>query len=160
MTKLYEIANEYAQLLNEDLPPELLADTIEAFEGEYTDKVKNLLALIKNEQMMVDALKAESKNLKDRASAIESKIESIKQYIIESMNTLDKKKLTAGIHTLTVRAPSMSVQIDDVDKLPSEFVQYITEVKPDKNLIKEKLKLGQSIDGACLVTGKQSLLIK
>ena len=29
MTELYKIANEYAAIMSEDLPPELIADTIE-----------------------------------------------------------------------------------------------------------------------------------
>lgn len=160
MPKLYDIANEYAQLLNEDLPADMIADTVEAFEGEFTDKVENILGLIKNEQYTCDALKAEAKKLNERAKATQNRIDNLKSYIIESMNTLDKKSMNAGVHSLTVRAPSKSVNIIDVHKLPAEFVEYVTEVKPDKNLIREKLNLGEEIEGAEIKTGKQSLLIK
>ncbi|EMQ3385133.1 siphovirus Gp157 family protein, partial [Escherichia coli O3:H7] len=49
MSKLYEIANEYAKLMDSDLEPEMIADTIEGMEGEFTDKIEQLLAIIKNE---------------------------------------------------------------------------------------------------------------
>lgn len=160
MPKLYDIANEYAQLLNEDLPADMIADTVEAFEGEFTDKVENILGLIKNEQYTCDALKAEAKKLNERAKATQSRIDNLKSYIIESMNTLDKKSMQAGVHALTVRKPSKSVNIIDAHKLPAEFVEYVTEVKPDKNLIKEKLKLGEQIDGAEMQVGKPSLIVK
>ena len=78
----------------------------------------------------------------------------------ELLQTMELKKLNAGVHTISVRKGVQSVQIDDLEKLPPEFVEYVTDIKPDKNLIKEKLKLGQSIDGATLVTGKSSLIIK
>ena len=38
MSKLYEIANEYAKLMDSDLEPEMIADTIEGMEGEFTDE--------------------------------------------------------------------------------------------------------------------------
>lgn len=160
MPKLYDIANEYAQLLNEELPVDMIADTVEAFEGEFTDKVDNILGLIKNEQYTCDALKAEAKKLNERAKATQNRIDNLKSYIIESMNTLDKKSMQAGVHALTVRAPSKSVNIIDAQKLPAEFVEYVTEVKPDKNLIKEKLKLGEQIEGAEMQVGKPSLIVK
>lgn len=160
MPKLYDIANEYAQLLNEELPADMIADTVEAFEGEFTDKVENILGLIKNEQYTCDALKAEAKKLNERAKATQNRIDNLKSYIIESMNTLDKKSMNAGVHSLTVRAPSKSVNIIDAHKLPAEFVEYVTEVKPDKNLIKEKLKLGEQIEGAEMQVGKPSLIVK
>lgn len=47
MSKLYEIANEYAKLMDSDLEPEMIADTIEGMEGEFTDKIEQLLSVIK-----------------------------------------------------------------------------------------------------------------
>ena len=54
MSELYKIANEYAALMSEDLPPELIADTIEGIEGEFTDMVSAILALCKNESAYAD----------------------------------------------------------------------------------------------------------
>lgn len=160
MTALYEIANDYAKLANEDMDPEMIADTLEGIEGEFTDKMEQVLAVVKNELALANMLKAEAKNLQERAKACENRAENIKQYIISSMATMDKPKLNAGIHTLTVRKPVTSVKIDDADSLPADYIDYVTTVKPNKNLIKEKLKLGESIEGASLVLGKPSLIIK
>ncbi|MEL7307079.1 MAG: siphovirus Gp157 family protein [Pseudomonadota bacterium] len=160
MTALYEIANEYAKLANEDMDPEMIADTLEGIEGEFTDKIEQVLAVAKNELALAEMLKAEAKNLADRAKACQNRAENIKQYIIASMSTMEKTKLNAGIHTITVRKPVQSVHIDDVDSLPPEFVEYETTAKADKNLIKEKLKLGEEVNGASLVLGKPTLLIK
>lgn len=160
MSKLYEIANEYAELANSEMDAEMIADTLEGIQGEFEGKAEQLLAIIKNEQALEAALKAEAKNLNNRAKSCANKVSSIKSYLIESMNTMDKKSLNAGVHKITVRNGVQSVNVLDLEKIPHEFVEYETTIKPDKNLIKEKLKLGESVDGVELVTGNQSLLIK
>ena len=160
MSKLYEIANEYAELANSDMDAEMIADTLEGIQGEFEDKAENLLAIIKNELALAEMLKAEAKKLTERATSCINRANNIKSYMAESLQTMELKKLNAGVHTISVRKGVRSVQIDDLEKLPPEFVEYVTDIKPDKNLIKEKLKLGQSIDGATLVTGKSSLIIK
>lgn len=160
MSKLYEIANEYAELVNSDMDAEMIADTLDGIKGEFEDKAENLLAIIKNELALSEMLKAEAKNLTERARACANRAEGIKSYMAESLQTMELKKLNAGVHTISLRKGVQSVQIDDLEKLPPEFVEYVTDIKPDKNLIKERLKLGDSIDGATLVTGKSSLIIK
>lgn len=160
MAALYKIANEYNALCNEDMDPELISDTLEGIEGEFTDKVEQILAVIKNEQSLAAALKAESKALSDRAKATENRIESMKRYIATSMLSADMKKLNAGIHAITIRKPSASLQIDNADLVPVDFKEYETVVKINKNAIKSELKLGKEIEGVSLVLGKPSLIIK
>ena len=160
MTALYKIANEYAALENEDLDPEMIADTLEGIEGEFSAKLEQLLSIVKNQNALAAMLKGEAESMSERAKSCKAKAESIKQYIIKSLQTMDKTKMNAGLHTVTVRKPSKSVNIIDIDSLPTEFVKYETLVKADKNLIAEKLKLGQTIEGAELVSGKPSLIIK
>ena len=160
MSKLYEIANEYAELANSEMDAEMIADTLEGIQGEFEDKAEQVLAIIKNELALEEMLKAEAKSLTERAKASANKVANLKAYLAESMQTMDKKKINAGVHSLTVRKGVQSVNILDLESLPIDFVDYQTVIKPDKNLIKEKLKLGEKIEGAELVTGKSSLLIK
>lgn len=159
MTALYEIAGEYASLMDEGLDLELIADTLEGIEAEFDAKVEQLLAVIKNQQALVEALKTEASRMTARAKQSEAKIDSIKSYIADCMEKTDRKKLTAGVHSLTVREPSASVEIDDYDALPVEFVEYETVAKADKNAIKAALKLGD-VPGAHIKYGKPSLIIK
>ncbi len=158
--QLYKIANDYAQLMAEDFEPDMIADTVEAIEGEISDKIEQLLAITKNKAALAEALKKEADALNERAKSLLKHNENIKQYIIQSMTTMEKKRFNAGIHTLTVRAPSVSVKIDDVSLIPPEYVEYVTEMKPDKNAIKQQLKSGAEIEGAHLELGKPALIIK
>lgn len=160
MEPLYKIANEYASLMNEDLDPEFLADTIEGMEGEFDAKVEQLLALIKNQKYYADALKEEASKLAERAKHAENKIDSIKQYIVSCMETSGRKSLTAGLQSLTVRAGSVSVEVENPDIIPAQYVTYETTAKVDKMAIKAQLKAGAVIEGVSLKTGKPSLIIK
>lgn len=160
MSKLYEIANDYAKLLDEDLEPELIADTLEGMEGELKDKIEQLLAICKNETGYAERLKEEAKSLNERAAATLNRVERIQEYISLALSTAGLKKIRAGIHQVTIRSPSESVEIVDSNALPAKFVEYETTIKPDKLAIKHELKAGHQIPGAQLKIGKPSLLIK
>ncbi|HGE8334234.1 TPA: siphovirus Gp157 family protein [Serratia marcescens] len=160
MSKLYDIANDYAKLMDSGLAPEMIADTIEGIDGELVDKVEQLLAICKNEQFYAEALRNESKSLLERASVVENKISSIKDYIARSLETAGKKSIRAGLHQVTVRVPSRQVDITDASILPIEFVEYETVVKPDKLAIKHQLDAGIAVPGAQIKLGKPSLIIK
>lgn len=160
MSKLYEIANDYARLMDADFDADEIADTLEGMEGELTDKIEQLLAIVKNESGYAERLKEEAKSLNERAAVIQNKIENILAYIASSLEMAGKKKIRAGLHQVTVRAPSESVDITDSSALPPEYVEYETVIKADKLAIKHQLKAGNSIPGAQLKFGKPSLIIK
>lgn len=160
MTKLYEVANDYARLMDSDMEPGMIADTLEGIEGELTDKISQLLAVCKNLYALSDALKAESSSLSARAKTADNQIASIKEYIAKSLELAGKKKITAGLHQVSVRAPSKSVDITDAGALPAELVEYETTIKPDKLAIKHLLDAGKDVPGAQIKIGKPSLIIK
>lgn len=160
MSALYEISSEYAKLLNEDIDPEIIADTLEGIEGEFTDKVGQLLAMIKNDTAYSLSLKEEAKKLNERASVINNRVERIKSYIAESMETMEKKTVTSGVHQVTARKKSVSVDITDLTTLPPSVCEYETMIKADKKEIKKLLTAGEKVTGAVLKYGKPSITIK
>ena len=68
--------------------------------------------------------------------------------------------MKAGLHQVTVRAPSKSVEITDINAIPPDFVEYETTIKPDKLAIKHQIEAGIDIPGAQIKIGKPSLIIK
>ncbi len=160
MTSLYEIANDFAKLTDSDMDPEMIADTLDGIQGEMEMKVENCLAIIKNELAYAEALKQESQSLIERAKACIARTDRLKEYIAQSLETAGKKSLKAGVHQVTVRAPSKSVEITDSGALPSEFVEYETTIKADKMAIKKQLEAGIDVPGATIKSGKPSLIIK
>lgn len=160
MTALYKIANDFAKLTDSDMDPEMIADTLDGIEWELEAKVEQILAACKNEQAYAETLKEESKNLAERAKATENRVTRMMEYVANSLKTAGKKSLKAGIHQVTLRAPSKSVEITDASALPAEYVEYDTVIKADKLAIKHKLEAGIDIPGARIKIGKPSLLIK
>lgn len=160
MTALYQIANDFAKLTDSDMPPEMIADTLDGIEWELEAKVEQILAVCKNELADAEALKEEARRLIDRAKASENRVVSLKEYVARSLEAAGKKSMKAGLHQVTVRAPSKSVEITDVNAIPPDFVEYETTIKPDKLAIKHKIEAGIDIPGAQLKVGKPSLIIK
>ncbi|MCX8980829.1 siphovirus Gp157 family protein [Citrobacter portucalensis] len=160
MTALYQIANDFAKLTDSDMPTEMIADTLDGIEWELEAKVEQILAVCKNELADAEALKEEARRLIDRAKASENRVVSLKEYVARSLETAGKKSMKAGLHQVTVRAPSKSVEITDVNAIPPDFVEYETTIKPDKLAIKHQIEAGIDIPGAQLKVGKPSLLIK
>lgn len=160
MSKLYEIASDFAKLQDSDFSPEEIADTLEGIEGELADKIEQLLAICKNETSYSEALKQEAKALSERSSAIDNRVANIKAYIATSLDAAGKKSIRAGLHQVTIRASSKSVEIDDASKIPPEFVEYETAIKADKLAIKHQLEAGIDVPGTRLKQGKPSLLIR
>ena len=160
MASLYEVSSQYAALMSEDFPPELIADTLEGIEGELTDKVSSILALCKNESAYADSLKDEAASLNERAKAITNKVERLRQYIADCMTQADMKKVRAGVHEVTLRAASKIVEVTDPMAIPVDLVEYETVVKPNKLEIKRRILAGEEIAGATVKDGKTSLIIK
>lgn len=160
MRELYKISRDIHDLLSSGMDDELIKDTLDGLEGEFELKLENVIGYMKNEESYAKSLKEESKKLADKAKAIESKNDKLKEYILNSMSALDKKSIRTGLHTVSVRKGVQSVTINDIDKIPTEFIQIKVTEQPDKNLIKEKLKLGEKIEGASLEIGKPSITIK
>lgn len=160
MAALYKIANSFAALMNEGLEPELIADTVDGIEGEFTDKVESLLAIIKNKNAYAKALKVEADSLAARAKAVNNQTEGLKQYIAHSLKTMDKKKITAGLHTVTIRKPVQVLKIADASKLPVDLVDISVVHKAKTTDIKNLLKSGEKVEGATLEDGKESISIK
>ena len=160
MTALYHIANDFAKLTDSGMEPEMIADTLDSIEWELEAKVEQILAVCKNESAHADALREESKRLAERARLSENRVARLKEYIARSLETAGKKSITAGLHEVTVREPSRSVEITDSGALPPQFVEYETTIKADKLAIKKLIDAGQEVPGAIIKVGKPSLIIK
>lgn len=160
MTRLYEIASDYARLSDSDMSAEMIADTLDCIAGEMEVKIENCIAIIKNEVALAEALKAEASNLNERAKFALSRAESLKRYIAESLYLTGMKTIRAGIHQVSTREPVQTVEITNIDDIPADFITWETNPKPLKLEIKKQLEAGVSVPGATLKAGKMSVLIK
>ena len=120
------------------------ADNLEELEGEYLDKLEACGIYCKNEQAEIDAIKAEEKRLADRRRVKENKVKRLKEYMLQSMDATQTKKLDTPKCYISTRK-SQRVVIDNESKIPRQYV--VMKESIDKTEIRKALKNG-TVDGA------------
>lgn len=163
--KLYEIANSYQQVLQMaeagELDEKTANDTLESIVGEFSEKAKNCMMIVRQLESDSAGIKAEIDRLKALQNQSEKAAEALKNYIKFGMESVGADKLDLGIFKLTLKAPTKAVEVTDTSKIPDEYWRVVPETKAvDKSLIATMIKTGKEVPGAILVDGKRALLIK
>lgn len=163
--KLYEIANNYMQVLQlaeaGELDKESVKDTLESISGEFEEKAKNCMMIVRQLESDAVSIKAEIERLKCLQDQSVKSAESLKEYIKYGMESIGRDRLDLGIFKLTLKSPTKAVEIVDASVIPEDYWRVIPETKSvDKSLIATMIKTGKEIPGAKLVDGKRALLIK
>jgi hypothetical protein len=164
MKQLYKLTDQISKLQeafdNGDIPENALADTMEVIEGEFDDKAKAIMAMVRNTDSDITAIADEIKRLNDRAKVLQNQQDSVKEYLRFNMQESGIDKISCSLFTLTLRKSVKIVIIDDVESLPDKYVTVKTVEQPDKKLLLSDLKDGEAIEGAHLEDGKRALMIK
>ena len=160
MTKLYELTERYMQLidLSEQLDPETFKDTLDAIQDSLEDKVENTAKVVKSLEADVTAIKEEEKRLKERRQVLETKIDSIKNYLKEQLELAGIDKVKRPTITVSIQKNPPSVKVIDEKLIPSSFM-IAKAPELDKKAVLEKLKDGEEVPGVELFQGR-SLRIK
>jgi methyl coenzyme M reductase subunit D len=66
------------------------------------------------------------------------------------MERVEKEDVRAGDVTLKIKNNPQYVKIENEDAIPAQFKLEVTEIRIDKNSIKDALKDGEEVDGAVL----------
>ncbi len=161
---LYKVADEYLQVCEalldqkDELPAEVIANTIEALAGDVEKKSINVAAYYKNLQKEVAAMKDYEKEMRDRRRRLENHTERLREYLKSNMQRCGMQKIKGTEFTISIRKSPDSVVIDDAYSLPQDYIDHI-DIHPDKNKIKQAIQAGEKIPGAHLETGS-SLIIR
>lgn len=160
---LYQIESQINRLLEMDdewvdtETGELLSYAqVEALEMAREEKLENWALWVKNQRSLIDSIKAEEKNLKERRDRLEARLARSTEHL---QGYLAGEKLSTARVSVSYRK-SEAVEIScPVDALPESFQRVKTTVEPDKTALKAALKAGEEIDGVQLVS-RQSMQIK
>ena len=159
--KLYDIANQLHALEHlgesDDLPAEVIKDTLEALEGDFEAKAvqvgKFVLALEANAAAVEQAAKA----MAARSTRIYARAQNIKAYLQFHMQALPKKRIEAPDCILVRRANPPAVVITDELAIPPQY--WIQPEPPPKRLDKKAIKAaidkGERIEGAFVEAGER-----
>lgn len=163
--KFYDVAKDYIEKM------EYLEQGINAETGEMTDnenqlaiwtdeltkdlkdKSANVIAVVRNQELTIEALDTEIERLKAMKDSIEKKLDKFKCYIKSAMvvNGIEKIETPIGNIKFT---KSTAVEIYDEKLIDKKFIKIETKEKISKTDIKNALKAGEEVQGARLVENK------
>jgi hypothetical protein len=165
MANLYEITQDYLQILSmmedPDLDPQTLADTMEAVEGELEIKAENYAKVMKNLEADVAGIKAEIDRLSERKNTIENNIKNMKSALQMAMETTGKTKFKTELFSFNIQknAPTVVIDASDPNNIPPDFLKF-KEPEVDKTAIKAAIQNGMDLTGVAHLEQRESLRIK
>lgn len=163
--KLYEISQTYQQLLDAidagEIPEEAIADTLEAVEGELTDKIDNIACMLKAIRAEADMIKAEAAQLQERARSKQNQADKLAAYLLDAMKQTGKNEVETARNRLAIRRNPEAVTIAD----PTKFIEWAKENNkelltyappvPNKTQIKEAIKTGATVPECKIERGER-----
>lgn len=151
---LYEIAQAYRHALeniadSDELPPEVIRDTLESLEGDFDTKATNVAKFILSLEANAEAISEASKAMELRALRIRKRVESLKNYLLLQMQLVDRHRIDApDIHMRRQDNPPAVVVMDE-SIVPPHYWRQPLPPPPviDKKAIMETLKTGAEVPG-------------
>jgi hypothetical protein len=156
---LYEIAAEYraaaSQLADLDLPPEVVADTLEGLAGDLETKSTNVAMFIRSLEATAAQIKDAEAAMEARRKAIEARANHVRKYLLDNMQACGITKIESPWFKLSVRSNPPAVVIDNAGLIPGNLYVYPSapEPYPDKKAIKAAIEAGIEFEGAHLERG-------
>ena len=165
MAKFYDVVNDYIErmeYLEQGINSETgemsddgtqLAIWTEELTQDLKDKSANVIAVVRNQELTIEALDNEIERLEAMKDSIKKKLDKFKTYIKSSMivNNIEKIETPLGIIKFT---KSTTTEIYDESLIDKKFIEVVTTEKISKEKIKAALKAGEEVQGAKLVENK------
>lgn len=143
--------------------PELAEDEelrASALEGETQlhEVLARLVDYAQESACLASAIKERMAGLAARKAAAERREEAARKLIFRLMQKADVRKVPLPEATLSITTVAPSVRILDEALLPARFVR--ASYSPLKAEIKDALKAGEAVPGACLDNGGERLSVR
>ena len=150
MSTMYELTADYLEVLDlandPDIPPEVVADTLEGIGEEIEVKAENTAKILKELEASVAASKAEEKRLAERRKQLETNAQKIKERLFDMMKTTGKVKFKTDLFSFSIQKNGgklpVVLDVKDTSELPDDLVK-ITETA-DLEAIRELLDSGDT----------------
>ena len=154
--KLYEIQQGMIDTLDiflesegSDLDKENYGEIMLFLRDELKNKSSSLLKYIQDLQAQNISAKEEADRLQKLSKIRANKIERLKNYLVNTLQALEVKKIETDLGSYGLRKSSR-VEVD-MSNLPEEFIRITEERKANKKKIKEYIKVNGELQGARIV---------
>jgi predicted transcriptional regulator len=161
--RLFDISEEYMQALDElmsidDLPEEVIKDTMESLSGDFEEKAKNTGLYVLSLLAEAKAVEEAEKRMSARKKSLNNQATRLKDYIHNNMEHTKITNIESPEIVLKLQKNPGAVVIDDNDKLPSLYKKTETMTKILKADIAKALKAGLDVTGAHLQKGTRLVI--
>ena len=165
MATLYELTEEYRQLLDwmedPEMDPQTIQDTLEALGGEIEEKADGYAKVIRQLEADAAALKAEAKRMINKQKTAEENIERLKKSLQRTMEITGREKIDTGLFKVWLQKTPESVVMDEqyIENIPERFLR-MRDPEINKQAIKEALIAGEDLDGIAHLESQRKLRFK
>ena len=159
---LYEIESRYRaaldRLSDEDAPPELIRDTLEAIQGEAEAGLIALVGVLLERRAEVAMIREAATRMGQRLQRAEARAAALEAALLGALDALR----LPGIHCPEYRVrrrPSLpAVVVEDPTTVPPQYLRTQSAQLPDKPAIRAALEAGQDVPG-CRLEQREHLII-
>lgn len=154
MAKLYEIADGYrniqALLDNPEIPMEIVVDGLTKLDDDFEVKAESIAKVLREMEGDITSLKDEEARISSRRKALENRQQGLKLYLESYMRAIDKTSFKGKLFTFSISKNKPSVEISNLEGIPSEYIEVEEVKKVDKRKLLEALQNGEEIQGATI----------
>lgn len=136
---------------------EVLRDTLEG-ESDLPSIIAEFVRNARRDEALADGLGSLIKDEQERKSRLQARAEKRRHIALALMNAVEMGKLEQPDFTASVRRVAPAVVVIDETALPDAFIR-ITRA-PDKSALREALARGETVPGASLGNGSDTLTIR
>lgn len=136
---------------------ELRADMLDG-ETDLRALLSRIVGKIREASAFVEAIKTQRDHLSDRQARYKRREEAMRSLAHRLMDAARTRKMELPEATLSVRAVPPSVQIVDENTIPDVYAKLVRQI--DKAAVKDALKAGETVPGAALSNGGETLSVR
>lgn len=160
--RLFELTSQYKELQaledSDDLPEEVIRDTLEAISGEFKDKVVAVSKFILSLEATSGSIAEAAKAMESRAFRLQKRADSIRAYLLFSLQAVNfEGKISTPEIVISRRNNPVAVQVADESAVPHNYWRQPDPpaTQLDKKAIKAALQSGVEIPGCYLESGER-----
>ena len=156
---LYQLADEFIAiakaLTDQEMPEEVIADTLEGASGELEQKAWNIAALILQLDAETTMIKEAEQRMSARRKSLEKRVDWLREYLLLNLLRTGIAEISSPEFVVRVRDNPPRVVLDDEEAIPKAFKQKETIISIRKDEIRRALLAGESVKGAHLERDKR-----
>lgn len=150
--KLYELTQNYmnlqALLEDETISQDIIEAAMKEVGDDIEEKAQNYAVIMKNLEAEAAALEKEEKRLAARKSSLKNRNKILKDHLENSMKSIGKTKFKTNLFSFNIGKNPSSVNIDDENLIPDQYIVYTKSVA--KKAMLDDIKKGVIIPGVSL----------